>query len=194
MRRRTLLALGTSSLVAAPLVGSAAAPASPSPRLSPLISSSLSSFVVQGSDATVRLRPGPASTVLLYAARRFHYEIDTLHPGEVASDAAGTSVTLRPAWYAEGVAGGLLPHQVVVVRDIIAECDGLLAWGGDAAVPSEGRFSLTVAPGDAQLRTLAKRLNGFETKRAQRVGAGVALAYTEARRRRAEKIRKLSRR
>ncbi|GAA2560136.1 hypothetical protein GCM10010435_34290 [Winogradskya consettensis] len=192
MRRRTLLVLGAGAGVATALPFSLpfSLPATAAPA-------SLRSFPVEGTDATVQLLPGPAATVFLYAARRFHYEIDTLHAGDLVGST--DALDLRPGWYAPGVTGGLLPYQVTVIRDIIAECDGLLAWGGDAAVPQEGRFTLTVAPGNARLRALAGRLSGSLSgsltrgRRSARVGAGTALPYTEARRRRAEKIQKMMR-
>jgi hypothetical protein len=182
MRRRTLLVLGAVATTVPLSLPAAAAPAA---------AVSLRSFPVEGTDATVQLLPGPAATILRYAARRFHYEIDTLHPGDLVG--TRNSLEIRPAWYAPGVTGGLLPHQVTVVRDIIAACDGLLAWAGDAPVPREGLFTLTVAPGHPRLRALAGRLSGSLTggRRSSRVGAGTALPYTEARRRRAEKIRKM---
>ncbi|GAA2500503.1 hypothetical protein [Winogradskya humida] len=186
MRRRTLLVLGAGAGVATALPFSLPAAAAPAVA-------SLRTFPVEGTDATVQLLPGPAATVFLYAARRFHYEIDTLHAGDLVGTADGLDI--RPGWYAPGVTGGLLPYQVTVIRDIIAECDGLLAWGGDAAVPQEGRFTLTVAPGNARLRALAGRLGGLLSggRRSSRVGAGTALPYTEARKRRAEKIQKMMR-
>ncbi|WP_157408414.1 hypothetical protein [Actinoplanes sp. N902-109] len=162
MRRRTVLLLGAGAGAATVLPLSV--PASAAPQLR--------EYPIQGSDATVRLLPGPAATLLLYAARRFHYEVDTLHPGEVVASADGTTLDLRPHWYAVGVSGGLLPYQVAVVRDILAGSGGMLAWGGDdAGQPREGRFRLTVAPANARLRTHARRLDGFERKRSQRIGA-----------------------
>jgi len=131
MRRRTLLA---ASAGAAALAGAAAPiPASAAPAR-------LRAFAVQGSDVTVTLLPGPAATILLYVARRFHYEIDTLRPADLTAGSSGTVLEIRPGWYPPGARNGFLPHQLTVLRDILAECDGLVRWGGDAAgSPREGR-------------------------------------------------------
>ncbi|CAM5630015.1 Lipoprotein OS=Streptomyces antimycoticus OX=68175 GN=SSPO_062030 PE=4 SV=1 [Streptomyces antimycoticus] len=78
--------------------------------------------------------------------RRFHYEIDELRKGEVAGWrspgtvrkglpegilASGTAVRIRPGHYPPGVKGGFFPQQEVVLRDILAELDGVVRWGGD---------------------------------------------------------------
>lgn len=68
---------------------------------------------------------------------------------------------------------------MTVVRDIVAQCDGLLSWGGDAVpAPREGRFQLAVPAADAKLRALAKRLDTDAKHPGRRVGAGTALPFT----------------
>jgi hypothetical protein len=191
MRRRTLLAsagagaLLTASGVPAP---AQAAPAGAAPAVS---DPALRTFAVQGTDISVALRPGPPATVLLYAARRFHYEIDALHPGDLITDPTGTVLDIRPGWYPPGARDGFLPHQLTVVRDIVAQCDGLLGWGGDSPrTPREGRFRIAVPPADSALRALAKRLDADAGTPGRRVGAGTALPFTADRMRRAESIRR----
>lgn len=79
MRRRTLLAsAGAGALLTTSGLPAAPAQAAPAQAVS---GAALRSFAVQGTDISVALLPGAAATVLLYAARRFHYEIDALHPG-----------------------------------------------------------------------------------------------------------------
>lgn len=180
VRRRTLLKLGAGTGLAGVL---AAPPAASYAAVTPR------EFPIEGSDATVRLLPGPSASALLYAARRFHYEIDTLRPGDAVSDPAGTSVELRPRWYAPGAGGNLLPHQLTVVRDIIAETDGLLAWGGDDTPAREGRFTLTVAASDSRLKKFATRLAQAQRRPTTRIGADPSAPHTDARRRKADKIR-----
>jgi hypothetical protein len=192
MRRRTLLAsagagalLTTSGLPApaqAAPVQAAPVQAAPSPALH--------TFPVQGTDISVSLLRGPSATALLYAARRFHYEIDALHPGDLVTDASGTVLDIRPNWYPAGARDNFLPHQLTVVRDIVAQCDGLLSWGGDAPAPREGRFQLAVASADPRLRALAKRLDTDARTPSRRVGAGTALPFTPARLHHAESIRR----
>jgi hypothetical protein len=184
VRRRTLLAsAGAGALLTASGVP-ARAQAAPA-------TIDLRSFAVQGTDISVLLRPGPPATVLLYAARRFHYEIDALRPGDLTTDATGTVLDIRPGWYPPGARGGFPPHQLTVVRDIVAQCDGLLGWGGDSKrKPREGRFRIAVPPAGRALRALAKRLDADAETPDRRVGAGIALPFTPARLRRSESIRR----
>ncbi|GAA2860981.1 hypothetical protein Acy02nite_57360 [Actinoplanes cyaneus] len=191
MRRRTLLAsAGAGAVLAVPGLP-APAQADPAQAAPAATSPALRTFAVQGTDISVALLPGPAATVLLYAARRFHYEIDALHPGDLLTGASGIVLDIRPGWYPAGARDGLLPYQLIVVRDIVAQCDGLLRWGGDSArEPREGRFEIAVPPADRRLRALAKRLDADAEIPGRRVGAGTALPFTPDRVRRAESIRR----
>ncbi|GAA1644345.1 hypothetical protein [Actinoplanes couchii] len=107
-------------------------------------------YRIEGSDATVALAAA-AAPVLLYAARRFHYEVDPIRPGEVAPLFGGTGVLLRPGAYPAGATDVLFPAQVLVIRDILVGCGGLVRWGGDDRTPSAGLFRLDVRPGDPRL-------------------------------------------
>lgn len=142
---------------------------------------------VEGTGMSVRVLAGPAATVLVYVARRFHYEIDTLRAGDLVGDAAGTAIDIRPGWYPAGVTGGFLPHQLIVVRDILAECDGVLRWGGDRRENStESRFELAVPATDPRLRAVAARLG----RPGARPGAQMARPFTAARRKKADALRR----
>jgi hypothetical protein len=142
---------------------------------------------VEGTGLTVRLLAGPAATVLVYAARRFHYEIDTLRAGELVGTPAGTAIDIRPGWYPPGVTGAFLPHQEIVIRDILAECDGLLRWGGDdKTTPRESRFELTETATHPRTVALAHRLTGTSA----RPGAETARPFTTSRIRKAATLHK----
>ncbi|MYT09848.1 hypothetical protein [Streptomyces sviceus] len=131
---------------------------------------------VPGSSVSVALRIGEAATVLVHVIRRYHYEIDTLVDGEVigfrpadgtlkgraTNHASGTAVAIRPTWYPDGAKGGLFPHQLATVRDILKECQDVVAWGGDFRRPNESHFQIDVAPSDARLKRLAARIRGWE--------------------------------
>ncbi|MFI1990908.1 hypothetical protein [Actinoplanes sp. NPDC020271] len=183
MRRRTLLAsAGAGAVLTVPGLPTAPAEAAVGPTLR--------TYAVQGTDLTVALLPGPAATVLLYAARRFHYEIDALRPGDLVTDASGTVLDVRPGWYPAGARDGFMPYQQIVVHDIVAQCDGMLGWGGDARTPREGRFEIAVPPADHRLRALAKRLDTEAASPSRRVGAGTALPFTADRLRRAQSVRR----
>ncbi|OIJ63681.1 M15 family metallopeptidase [Streptomyces mangrovisoli] len=141
---------------------------------------------VAGTGFGVDVAIGPAETVLVHVIRRFHYEIDTLRPGDVVgfrtpgsvkhgdheeNHASGTAVDIRPGSYPRGVKGGFLAYEVAVIRDILAECEGVVRWGGDFTVPDESHFEIVTAPGDSRLRALDKKLRRWNSTPGQ--GAGV---------------------
>lgn len=131
---------------------------------------------VPGSSVSVALRLGEAAIVLVHVIRRYHYEIDTLVDGEVigfrpangkskgyaTNHASGTAVAIRPTWYPDGAKGGLFPHQLATLRDILKECQDVVAWGGDFRRPNESHFQIDVPPSDARLKRLAARIRGWE--------------------------------
>lgn len=131
---------------------------------------------VSGTGFGVDVAIGDAETILVHIIRRFHYEIDTLRPGDVIgfrapdsvkhgdyeeNHASGTAVDIRPGSYPRGVKSGFLPYQVAVIRDILADCDGVVRWGGDFPTPDESHFQIDTAPDDPRLRTLVKKLRGW---------------------------------
>lgn len=143
---------------------------------------------IEGTSAVVALRPGDAATVLEYVARRFHYEVRALKSGDVfgwtthhsvttayeSNYLSGTALSILPGLYPAGVAGGLYPLEQVVVRDILASCEGVVRWGGDDPdVPKEGHFQIDVPPGASALRDLAAKLSAARTTPGQGAGAFV---------------------
>lgn len=128
---------------------------------------------VEGANTAVVVLSGKVATVLLHVARRFHYEIATLHAGDVhghttdravaaafeSNHLSGTAIAIRPDLYPTGARGGLFPHEEMIVRDILAECQGVVRWGGDdRKMPKESHFQIDVPPGDARLARLAARI------------------------------------
>ncbi|MER7665815.1 hypothetical protein [Streptomyces sp. NPDC096193] len=153
---------------------------------------------VPGTGLTVATRIGDVETVLVHLLRRHHYEIDELRPGDVtgwhhpsgfdpaaaASNlASGTALRIRPGHYPAGTTGGWYPDQLTVVRDILAELDGVVRWGGDDKQPDESLFSIDVAPGSPRLRRLAAELRGWREHPGR--GAGVPADPLDADRREA---------
>ncbi|MGW3598984.1 hypothetical protein [Streptomyces sp. NPDC005167] len=163
---------------------------------------------VPGTGLKVSVRTGDTEAVLIHVIRRFHYEVDTLGPhgepnpveGWVApsavrdsrlpesNQASGTAVVIRPDFYPPGVRGGFTAGQQLIIRDIVADTEGVVRWGGDDRRPYEGLFYLAVRPGDARLERVAAKLRAWdETPGA---GAGVVPDVTEpSRRRRAARYR-----
>ncbi|GHH35715.1 M15 family metallopeptidase [Lentzea cavernae] len=132
---------------------------------------------IEGSGATIALRSGDVATVLLHVARRYNYEIATVelaHVSQVAGGApfetnyaSGTAFALRPDLYPLGVKGNLFPTQLVVLRDVLAECEGVVRWGGDfKKSPKEGHFQIDVRPGSPKLAMVARKINGLRQDKA----------------------------
>ncbi|MGW8365517.1 hypothetical protein ACWGK1_33840 [Streptomyces wedmorensis] len=148
---------------------------------------------IEGSGLTVRLAGGDAATILLHVARRFHYEIDELRTGDVTGHTtsrsvrrphesnylSGSAIAIRAYAYPLGVRGGLYAHEQVVVRDILAELDGVVAWGGDLASPQESHFELALAPTHPKVRGVARKLRGWRDTPGQ--GAGTIDAFAPER-------------
>ncbi len=150
---------------------------------------------IEGSGLDVALADGAAAAILTYVARRFHYEIDQLRPGDVQGHRAdrlvqqayesnyrsGSALTIRPQAYPLGVRGGLYPHELVVVQDILAEFGGVVAWGGDFTVPKESHFEIAYGPRDSRVRDAARRITGWAQGPGGH-GAGTIDAFAPARR------------
>ncbi|WP_432103422.1 hypothetical protein [Streptomyces sp. bgisy091] len=146
----------------------------------------------------VRMRMGDVETVLVHVISRFHYEIDALRAGEVtgweapgsvrkglteSNLASGTAVRIRPGSYPPGVRGGYFPLQELVVRDILADCEGVVRWGGDDRKPDESLFSIDVPPGDGRLKSTAAKIRGWN--HTPGLGAGRPVDPAQPQRRRA---------
>ncbi|MER5401430.1 hypothetical protein [Streptomyces sp. NPDC002599] len=156
---------------------------------------------IEGTDVDVRLAKGDVSTVLLYVARRFAYEIDMLRSGDVqghgtdrqvgapfeSNRLSGTAITIRPLFYPLGadLATGMTDQERTVVRDILVDCQDVVAWGGDLRPVKESHFQIDVPPGDPRLSRLAQRIQGWDTTPGR--GAGSIDAFAPARLRRAAK-------
>jgi hypothetical protein len=126
-------------------------------------------FAIEGAGAFVTLRSGDVATVLLHVARRFHYEVAPLPPGQLSQTGnsapfesnylSGTAFAIQPGMYPTGSRGNLYPQELAVVRDILAECEGVVRWGGDfKKSPKEGHFQIDVKPGNAKLTKVAHKI------------------------------------
>jgi hypothetical protein len=139
---------------------------------------------VAGTGFEIDVAVGNAEVILVHVIRRFHYEIDTLRPGEVIgfkspatvkrrelNHASGTAVDIRPGHYPPGVKNGFYPHEAAVIRDILAQCEGVVEWGGDFSSPDEAHFEIGVPPTDKRLRNVAAKIRGWNVQPG--AGAGV---------------------
>ncbi|MET7288547.1 hypothetical protein [Streptomyces sp. NPDC005573] len=143
---------------------------------------------VPGTPCQVDVRIGEVETVLVHVIRRFHYEIDTLLKGDVmgwrapaevhakraeSNQASGTAVQIRPAFYPAGSRGGFFAPQLVVIRDILAELEGVVRWGGDDDRPDESLFYLDVGPSDPALSRVAGKLRTWREQPGKGAGSPV---------------------
>ncbi|MEU0068066.1 hypothetical protein ABZ027_00585 [Streptomyces sp. NPDC006332] len=122
---------------------------------------------VAGTGLGVPVWIGDVETVLVHVVRRFHYEVQELAAVDLdgwrpakglrrglpeSNLASGTAVRIRPG---AGAKGSLYPLQVAAVRDILADCQGVVRWGGDDEPVDESLFYIAVGPHDERLPRLA---------------------------------------
>lgn len=159
---------------------------------------------VPGSGLEVDIRIGDAEAILLHVVRRFHYEVEQLHSVDIAgwqaideltknapesNLASGTAVRIRPGAAAQG---SLFPLQEVVVRDILADCGGVVRWGGDDNPVDDSLFYLDRGPNSHEVRDLARKLRHGEVTTGQ--GAGNAVdVMARSRRDRANRLAEVQR-
>lgn len=166
---------------------------------------SISTCSVPGTGLTVAVRSGDPATVLVHVIRRFHYEIDALglqgeprpvegwvppsgvHDSHLpeSNQASGTAVAIRPGSYPPGIRGGFTTGQQLVIRDILADTEGVVRWGGDDRRPYEGLFYLTMRPGDPRLTQVAANIRTWDETPG--LGAGVLVDPHEPQRQKAAK-------
>ncbi|MFI9721739.1 hypothetical protein ACIHFE_19110 [Streptomyces sp. NPDC052396] len=142
---------------------------------------------IEGSNVPVTLRSGDVAAVLLYVARRFHYEIGALEKGGVTGHTthrkvaapyesnylSGTAIAIRPDMYPVAAKGGLFPREEAIIRDILAQCDGVVRWGGDdKKLVKESHFQIDVRPGDPRLHALAAKLTRWSSEPGRGAGSG----------------------
>ncbi|MBT8228382.1 MAG: hypothetical protein HKP61_20900 [Dactylosporangium sp.] len=159
---------------------------------------------VAGTGLSVAVWIGDVEMILLHVVRRFHYEIEEiqridlagwcelskLHKGLPESNlASGTAVRIRPGARARG---GFFPLQELVLRDVLAECEGVVRWGGDDREVDESLFCIAVGPHDKRVRTVADKLRGWEATPGEGAGAGVDV-LSPSRRSRADGLARVQR-
>jgi hypothetical protein len=210
LSRRHFLVLGAGLASSAVVVAStqgraAAAPAesaavwtgSTSANGWPIIGSS-QAVVLEGTDCYLATAVGAPSVILGHVARRFSYEIDTLRPDDISSWTAdpavtadfesnylsGTAIAIRPGNYPLGVSNCYYANELIVVRDILAECEGVVRWGGDENIPKECHFQIDAGPNDSRVTALASKISNWSITPGK--GAGTIDPFLPQRRRAAD--------
>ena len=166
----------------------------------PIAQANATDHRVTGSTATVALRPGITAAVLLHVARRWHYEIAALDSHRGASITgfttertvaarfesnylSGTALAICPTAYPVNGVEPMPPHLQTIIRDILADCEGTVAWGGDLKPAKASHFQIDVPPRDARLRSVATRLDTRRHRRSSSQTAGAVADPAEANRR-----------
>lgn len=159
---------------------------------------------VAGTGLNVAVWIGDVEMILLHVVRRFHYEIEEiqridltgwcgiskLHKGLPESNlASGTAVRIRPGARAKG---GFFPLQELVLRDVLADCAGVVRWGGDDREVDESLFYIAVGPHDKRVRTVADKLRGWAATPGEGAGAAVDV-LSPSRRSRADSLARAQR-
>jgi hypothetical protein len=120
-----------------------------------------------------RLLAGPVAQVLGYVARRFAARVEpitstsTYRPNAIiagtkafSNHASGTALDLNGGKHAMGESGTFAKIQVDAIRQILAECSGVLRWGGDyVSRPDEMHFEIRPGATAAQVAAAAAVLN-----------------------------------
>jgi hypothetical protein len=148
------------------------------------IGGSIWPWPIEGCDATW---DGSISilVVMSHVVRRFHYEVETVESGDLAgyieprdqmlgfesNHASGTAVDIKPASFPTGARNGFYKHQKAAILDIVRECGGVVAWGGQMSPVCESHFQIDVGPNDVRLSALVARL--LRREETPSVGAGV---------------------
>lgn len=109
-------------------------------------------LTVPGTAVRLPVRKGPAGDLLIWAAERWHREVEPLVDGwnwgyaernirgsstTLSNHASGTAIDLNAPRHPLGVAvsKNLSPAQIAKVRRIIADAKGCLVWGGEWSRP-----------------------------------------------------------
>ncbi|UGY92608.1 hypothetical protein [Streptomyces gobiensis] len=134
-------------------------------------------------------------------AQRFLYEIDanveqneiTGHTADRAIAApyesnylSGTAIAIRPLHYPIGAKDGFFPEEHLIIRDILADLDGVVRWGSDLSPVKESHFHIDVPPGDSRLKKVAAKLEVWDHTPGR--GAGTIDAVAPSRRKTARKL------
>ncbi|GGS05314.1 hypothetical protein GCM10010252_50010 [Streptomyces aureoverticillatus] len=140
---------------------------------------------VAGTGLEVDVRIGDVEAILVHVIRRFHYEIEEIprvdltgwralgtlrEDGPESNLASGTAVRIRPG---AGAKGGFFPLQEVVLRDILADCEGVVRWAGDDTEVDESLFYICAGPDDERVTEVADKLRGWDATPGE--GAGVSV-------------------
>ncbi|MGL5851530.1 MAG: peptidoglycan-binding protein [Phycicoccus sp.] len=132
-------------------------------------------LTVDGVTFPAGVRSGDVAAVLGYVARRVDAEVESLVSGwcwghayraisgsnTYSNHASGTAIDVNAPRHPLGSSNTFTSAQQARIRAILAECDGVIRWGGDYTRRKDDmHFEINVRPGDARLPALARRVGG----------------------------------
>lgn len=107
-----------------------------------------------------RLLAGSVAQVLGYVARQFEDRVEHItstssfrdharigNGNTYSNHASGTALDLNGGQHPQGKKGTFTSAQVVAIRQILAECSGVLRWGGDYVMPITDEMHFEIRPG-----------------------------------------------
>lgn len=116
--------------------------------------------------------PGDVATIFGWLAQQFHIRVEPLVAGwcwgynnravtggSVPSNhASGTAVDFNAPRHPYGSVNTFTPVQRAAIRQILAEADGVLRWGGDYTGKHDDMHFEINTPNEARVATLARKL------------------------------------
>lgn len=129
----------------------------------------VASYKVPG--GKIAMRKGDVATILVYVAKRFDSEVEKLvWPGNwgyaerkirggasLSNHASGTAIDLNAPRHYLGARGTFSKSQVKKIKRILADCGGVVRWGGNySGRKDEMHFEINA--GSARVREVAKAI------------------------------------
>ena len=134
----------------------------------------IASYALPGG-GKVAVRKGDVATILVYVAKRFHSEVENLiWPGNwgyaerpirggtsLSNHASGTAIDLNAPRHPLGKRGTFSKSQVRKIKAILADCGGVIRWGGNySGRKDEMHFEINA--GSAAVRRVARAIRAGE--------------------------------
>lgn len=134
----------------------------------------IATFTVPGTTVRLPLLTGDAATCLLYLAERFHNEVEKLTAGwcwafaarlirgstrTASNHASGTAIDLNAPAHplATSPSANFTAKQIAAIHKILADCDGVIRWGGDYSGRKDG-MHFEINAGSAKVKALAVKI------------------------------------
>lgn len=146
-------------------------------------------YTIPGTTQKLAIRSGPVATILLYVATQFHRRVEAIHPGwcwgyaerqirggiALSNHASGTAIDLNAPAHPLGTdeKKTFTAVEISTIRKILAECSGVVRWGGDYRGRQDPMHFEIFADGPAVAKAATKLLppQKFALTRVLKVGA-----------------------